>query len=300
MSDVEVRSDDAARRHAAVATEPARPRPLGDPARLRPARHHRLRRERLPLLPGVDQPLLHRPERGRDRDHCAPADVHHHHRGDRPLGGVDARPHGARHGRALPARLADLARDDRGCHSRGDPRRLQRLPDHTPRVAVARGDDRDADALSRHRAGNPAHRHDQRVPAGPCEHRRHSDSAYAHLVLGPVLPRARGRLRDRPPCDAAGTGDLRHRRESGSRLLLGYPRQADQVLAVRALGSDVRIRGRALVAPVRLRTLRLRASGSSSSSSRWSSSAGCRSSAVAARLSAWPLPSPFSARSRRQ
>ena len=67
-----------------------------------------------------------------------------------------------------------------------------------------------------------------------------SRSAHAHLVFGRHLPGARGRLRNHPPRDAAGARDLRHRRKPGGGLLLRYPRQADQVLALRPLGDDVR------------------------------------------------------------
>ena len=89
-------------------------------------------------------------------------------------------------------------------------------------------------------AQGPAVGHDQRIPAGPREHRRRPDPAHAHLVFGRHLPGARGRLRNHPPRDAAGARDLRHRRKPGGGLLLRYPRQADQVLALRPLGDDVR------------------------------------------------------------
>ncbi len=65
----------------------------------------------------------------------------------------------------------------------------------------------------------------------------------------------------------------------------GHPRQADQVLAVRPLGDAVRVRRRAVDAPLRLGPLRLRHRDWSSTSSRSSCSAASRSSAVAARSS---------------
>ena len=69
------------------------------------------------------------------------------------------------HGGALQARLADLAGDARGGRPGHGPRRVQRLPHDAPRPAVAGGDDRDADALPRHRPGDPADGHDRRLPA---------------------------------------------------------------------------------------------------------------------------------------
>ena len=139
----------------------------------------------------------------------------------------------------------------------GGARRVQRLPDHAHRPAIARRHDRDTDALPRHRAGDPAVGHDQRIPAGPSRTSASSRSAHAHLVFGRHLPGARGRLRNHPPRDAAGARDLRHRREPGGGLLLRYPRQADQVLALRPLGDDVRPRRCALDAPLCVGPLRL-------------------------------------------
>ena len=118
-----------------------------------------------PYFLRLDQPLLHLPERGRGRDHGAPAHADRDHRRDRPLGRVDARPHRRADGRALQARLADLAGDGRGGRPRRVPRRVQRLPGHAARPAVAGGHDRHADALPRHRAGDPADGHDRRLPA---------------------------------------------------------------------------------------------------------------------------------------
>ena len=71
---------------------------------------------------------------------------------------------GRRDGRALLARLADLARDGRGRRRRRGLRRVQRLARDAGRAAVARRHDRDADALPRHRAGHPAEQHDRRLP----------------------------------------------------------------------------------------------------------------------------------------
>ena len=137
-------------------------------------------------------------------------------------------------------------------------RRVQRLPRHARRAAVAGGDDRDADALPRHRAGDPPDGHDRRLPGPPHEHRRHPDPRHAHPVLDRVLRSAGDRLRRRAPRDAARPRDLRHRRGPGGGVLRGHPRQADQVLALRPLRDAVRVRRRALDAPLRLGPLRLR------------------------------------------
>ena len=137
------------------------------------------------------------------------------------------------------------------------PRRVQRLPRHPCRPAVAGGHDRNADALPRHRAGDPPDRHDRRLPGPPDEHRRHPDPRHAHPVLDRVLRRAGDRLRRRSPRDAARPRDLRHRRRPGSGVLRGHSRQADQVLAVRPLGNAVRVRRRPVDAPFRIGPLRL-------------------------------------------
>ena len=98
-------------------------------------------------------------------------------------------------GGALQARLADLAGDARGRRPGHDPRRVQRLPRHSRRPAVAGGHDRNADALPRDRAGDPADGHDRRLPGAPHEHRRHPDPRHAHPVLDRVLRGAGRRLR---------------------------------------------------------------------------------------------------------
>ena len=241
-----------------MATPPGHPHALGDAPPRALGRHDRVRGRRLPVLPAVEQPLLHLLERRRDRDHGAPAHPDRRDRGDRPLGRLDARPVGRPHGRALQARLADLAGDDRGGRPRRVPRRGQRLPRDPRRLAVARGHDRDADALPRHRAGNPADGHDRRLPDQPREHRRRPDPPYAYPLLDRVLRCAGDRLRRRPPCDAARARDLRDRRGPGGSLLRGHPRQADQVLVVRPLRDAERIRRRAVVASLRIGPLRLR------------------------------------------
>ena len=98
-------------------------------------------------------------------------------------------------GRALQARLADLAGDDRGRRPRRGPRRVQRLPRHARRPAVARGHDRNADALPRHRPGDPADRHDRRLPDDLTNIGVVPIPRHAHPVLDRVLRRAGGRLR---------------------------------------------------------------------------------------------------------
>ena len=97
--------------------------------------------------------------------------------------------------------------------SRREPvRRVQRLPRHRARPAVARRHDRDADALPRDRAGDPPDRHDRRLPERPSRTSACSRSTARRSLVGPLLrdPRARGRRR--APRDAARALDLRDRR----------------------------------------------------------------------------------------
>ena len=97
------------------------------------------------------RPLLHRPERGRDRDHRAPDPDHHHGEIDLSVASMLGltglfMAELFKHGWPIwPAMIAAVLL--------GGARRVQRLPDHAHRPAIARRHDRDADALPRHRAG---------------------------------------------------------------------------------------------------------------------------------------------------
>ena len=97
--------------------------------------------------------------------------------------------------------------DGRGTRRRNPVRRVQRLPRHRPRPALARRHDRDADTLPRDRAGDPPDRHDRRLPERACEHRRRPDPRHAGAVVDPLLRRARGRR----------SGSCSTRRRSGAR-----------------------------------------------------------------------------------
>ena len=100
-------------------------------------------------------------------------------------------------------------------------RRVQRRAGHAARAAVARGHDRDADAVPRDRADHPAEGHDRRLPEPPYRRSASSRSAARRSRGRRLLRCARGDLRGRPARDAARARDLRDRRRPEAALFAG-------------------------------------------------------------------------------
>ena len=173
----------------------------------------------------------------RDRDHGAAADADRHHRRDRPVGRLDARARRARcsatcwsHG--WPIWLAIIVASAR----RRRRRRIQRLAGDAARAAVARGDDRHADALPRASRRSCSAR-TRPSPTSPTTYTKigvnavpaHAQLSYSSLIFVD----ARDRLRRRPARD----------RRSGDRIFaIGATRRPRSSPASASSGSSCAVR----------------------------------------------------------
>ena len=135
--------------------------------------------------------LLHRPQRRRDRDHGAAADADRHHRRDRPVGGVDARP--VQHPAGLPVR-STAGRSGRRWSSCSWSARVGGALNGVlitklglPSIAVTIGT---LTLFRGHRRDHPRQQLGQRLPDLVHQDRHPADPAHPARLLGGHLPGA--------------------------------------------------------------------------------------------------------------